>query len=293
MVVSLGDLDCLDAILWLRTGAAAASRLSFSQPKVSRTVQAVSDLFGITLAKSDGEWVVLGDQTLLNLERRVHQEYRWSRGRPLRIEAQYYSGPLYCNPAPEGWIAGNFDYLEIRTPLQYLRTGIIDAWIGCYPDVPEQDDPDLACIHLTRLPTRLVVAADHPLLKKGSAISLDDVRQYPSLALPDNAFPKVQQTLQGLGLWNLPQQITRYTPQKWTGRVKSNLIVGYASAFTIGLFDTPQVVLDVPISLEVGDSLVVRRDYVNHPRLLNLLEHLALRAQQLATQYPDVRIPDA
>ncbi len=77
MVVPLDELACLDLLLWLRTGANAAKRLNSSQPRVSRCVQSVSDVFGITLSKNDGEWVVEGDQTLLNLERRVQQEYRW------------------------------------------------------------------------------------------------------------------------------------------------------------------------------------------------------------------------
>lgn len=291
MVVSLDELACLDLIIWLRTGANAASRLSASQSQVSRNIQKVSRLLGISLVKSDGEWEVRGDQTLLNLERRVHQEYRWSMGRPLRIEAQYYSGPLFCDPAPEGWLVGNFDYLEIHTPLNHLRHGVIDAWIGCYPDVPDPDDPELAVFHLTRLPASLVVGADHPLVALGDAITLDDVRQYPSLALPEGAFPRVQAILQDLGLWNLPLNLHRYSRFNWEGRAESDLAVAYASAFSLHLFPTPQVILPVPIALEVGDSLVVKRHYASHPRLLSLLEQLRSRAEQLATQFPDVTIP--
>ena len=158
MVVSVDELACLDLLIWLRTGQSAAKRLAITQPQISRCVKKVSRTFGIDLLKADGEWETLGDQTLLNCERRVHQEYRWVKGHPLRIEAQYYSGPLFCDPAPEGWIAGNFDYLEIHTPIQHLRNGVIDAWIGCFPDIPEEVDPDLTCFDLTRLPTHLVVS---------------------------------------------------------------------------------------------------------------------------------------
>lgn len=291
MVVSVEELDCLDLLIWLRTGANAASRLSTSQPRICRSMQKVSGLFGVSLSKTDGEWEVQGDQTLLNLERRVHQEYRWRSGRPLRIEAQFYSGPLFCDPAPDGWMAGNFDYLEIHTPLQYLRGGMIDAWIGCYPDVPEDDDPDLTCFHLTRLPAHLVVGENHPLLQLGDQITLEMVRQYPSLALPDGAHPKVQQVLQQLGLWNLPQNIQRSSQWPAKARYPSDLVVAPASAFTISFFPTPQVVLPIALPLLVGDSLVVRRDYQDHPRLLTLLQHLRSRAQQLAQQYPEVSLP--
>ena len=292
MVVSVEELDCLDLLIWLRTGANAASRLSTSQPRVSRSVQRVSGLFGVSLSKGNGEWEVLGDQTLLNLERQVHQEYRWRMGRPLRIEAQYYSGPLFCNPPPEGWVAGNFDYLEIHTPLQHLRNGVIDAWIACYPDVPEEDDPDFTSFPLTRLPAHLVVGENHPLLESGDQINLEMVREFPTLALPDGAYPRVQAALEKLGLWNLPQNIQRSSQWQSKARYPADLLVSPTSVFTISFFPTPQVILPIPIPLEVGDSLVIRRDYATHPRLLKLLEHLRNRAKQLAQQYPEVRIPD-
>ena len=291
MVVSLEDLDCLDLVIWLRTGAGAASRLDVSQPTISRAIRRVSDLLGVSIVKVAGEWEVRGDQTLLNLERAVHQRYRWIRDLPLRMEAQYYSGPLFCEPAPAGWVIGNFDYLEIHTPLRHLRSGVIDAWIGCYPDVPAPDDPEFVCFHLTRLPVYLVVRADHPLLALGAAITLEDVKRYPSLALADGAFPRVQARLQDLGLWNLQQRMNRYSRQRWEGRVDADLVVGYASAFTLHLFAAPQVILPVPLGLEVGDSLVVRREYAEHPRLLAVLADLALKASELARCHPDVTLP--
>jgi DNA-binding transcriptional LysR family regulator len=293
VVVSREDLACLDLIIWLRTGTEAALRLGISQPKVSRAVQSVSDLFGITIAKKQGEWAVQGDQTLLNMERRVHQEYRWSKGEPLRIESQYYSGPLYLDPVPQRWVAGNFDYIEIHTPLHHLRNGVIDAWLGCYPDVPEDDDPDLCCFHLTRLPTHLVVSPDHPLLHLRHPISLEDVRHYPSLALPDNAFPKIQAALQRLHLWNNPQDLNRYDQQKWEGKIASDLLVGYATALSIGCLDQAKVILPISIPLEVGETLVVRNAYCNHPRLRQLLQHLSQKAADLAWSCSEIRLVGA
>ncbi len=109
---------------------------------MSRQVKLATNVLGIRLCKLNGEWTVQGDPALLNLERQVHQEYRWRQNLPLRLEAQYYEGPLFCDPAPDGWMAGCFDFLEIHTPLRHVRSGLIDAWIGCYPDVPEADDPE-------------------------------------------------------------------------------------------------------------------------------------------------------
>lgn len=290
-MISVEELAYFDSIIWLRTGENVAERHSVSQPTVSRSLRHASKLFDITLAKSRGEWIPSGNLKLLNLERRVHQEYRWSKGLPLRIDAQYYSGPLYCDPLPEGWMAGNFDYLEIQTPLRNIRNGVIDAWIGCYPDVPGHDDSELTCFHLTRSPTFLVVSATHPLAKMGKSVTLDDVSRYPSLALPDNSFPKIQAVLQSLNLWNTPRQVNRYEHKKWEGQVVSDAMVGYATALSLRLFDESHVILPVSIPLEVGESLVVKKEYASHPRLLNLIHCLNDRSKDLALQYPGVILP--
>jgi len=290
VIVSVETLSCFDCLVWLRTGENAARRLGVDQATVARTARKVAATFDLTLEKQDGEWQIQGDRNLLDLERRSHQLYRWQMDLPLRVEAQYYSGPLFLEPLPSGWLAGNFDFLEVSTPLQHLRSGVIDAWIGCHPDVPDADDAGLACVHLTRLPTHLVVAAGHPLLRRKEAVTLDDVRRYPSLALPDGAFPRVQAALQELGLWSSPCEIRRYDQAHWEGKTADEVTVGYATSVSLGLFPTPQVILPVPIPLEVGDTLVVPRRFLEHPRCQRLLADLKQRAQALAERHPDVRV---
>lgn len=290
MIVSVETLSCFDSLLWLRTGENAARRLAVDQATIARNARKVAAAFDLTLDKREGEWQILGDSSLLDLERGSHQLYRWQMALPLRVEAQCYSGPLFLEPPPAGWLAGNFDFLEVSTPLQHLRDGVIDAWIGCHPDVPDEEDGELACFPLTRLPAHLVVAADHPLVQLGDAITLEDVRQYPSLALPDGAFPKVQAALQGLGLWTSPCQIRRYDPALWEGKVAAELSVGYASAISLALAEKPRVILPVPIPLEVGETLVVKRRFSDHPRCRGLHAALRQRARALKQRHPELRI---
>lgn len=289
-MVTPEELTALDLLVWLRSGEAASKRLRISQPTISRISRRVLGVFGLTPIRNQGEWVFRGSEELLNLQRGVHQEHRWRQGIPLRIDAQYYSGPIFLGNELPDWIAGNFDFLDINLPLSLLRKGVLDAWIGCHPDVPADDDPEFACFHLTRLPTHLVVAPDHPLVGLGSRISLEDVHAYPSLALPDGAFPEIQRRLEALGLWNSPSRISRYVFSRWEGRTADQLTVGYATAFTIDLFSTPQVILPLTVPLTVGDTLVVARRYQEHPRLLKLLAQLRRRAAELARLHPEVQL---
>lgn len=292
MVVTTNALACLDLLVWLRTGQEAASRLAVNQSSVSRRVNEVARVFGLELRKREGEWLFDGDATLLNLERQVHQRYRWEHGHPLRLEAQFYSGPLFCTGLSGEWIRGNFDFLEVHTPLRHLRDGVIDGWIATYPDLPDDDDPDLACFHLTRYPLALAVPEGHPLLALGTSIRLQDVDPYPTVALDDGAFPKVQAALEALQLWNrsLPRG-SRVSLEATGISLGDPLALSPASLFSCHLLPGSWRLLPLELGMISGDSLIVRRDYADHPRLKGLLAHLRQRAAELATLHAEVSLP--
>ncbi|MFZ9148031.1 LysR substrate-binding domain-containing protein [Vulcanococcus sp.] len=289
VVVSVEQLNAFDLLVWLRTGERAAERLGCSQSTVSRAAAQVANIFGLELHRVGGEWSFSGDSHLLNCQREVHRHYRWQRHQPLRIEAQYCNGPLLLDPAPEGWICGGFDFLEIHSPLQLLRDGVIDAWLGVSPDVPD-DDPDFAVVHLTRQPTLLTVPPGHPLLQRGSALSLQDLQAFPSLALPDGAFPKMEAHLKAAGLWSGPSRAPRYQVSKWEGLALEQFMVGYATAYTLKLFPLPNAVLPLDVGLMVGDALVVRQDDQAQPRVAALVELLHQRALALQAEMPALEV---
>ncbi|MEA5414092.1 hypothetical protein [Synechococcus sp. BA-132 BA5] len=290
VVVEVSHLDCLDCLLWLRTGDNVARRLNCTQATVSRTTKRTCSTFGIELSKSNGEWSVSGNQLLLNLERAVHQVHRWNTGLPLRIEAQHHSGPLYLDPPPDKCILGNMDFADYHTPINLLRDGVIDVHIACYPDVPPEECSEFACYHLTRYPVRLAVATMHPLARMGSVVTLDDVKKFPSLAMRDGAFPKIQSILSGIGLWTASSMSFRYDHSKWEGMAEDLATVCYVSPINSTMFDFPITILPIAIPLSAGETVVVKRTYVDHPRFHSLLETLKLRAHNISKKYADVKI---
>ena len=291
-VVELDWLAALDGLIWLRTGHQVGARLQIGQSSVSRLSRKCADVFGLSLARRGSEWHLNGDTTLLNLERRVHQAVRWTRGGPLRLEAQHWSGPLLCEPAPAGWIAGCFHFHEYERPLQLLREGVIDAWITSYPDVPAATDPTIACIGLSRMPIWLVVDQSHPLLELGEQVTFADVAAYPCMPMPDGAFPKFQAVLEACGLWNggSPERIRN---PSWFGQVNSeDLVVGFATPLSLLLRDDSCRVLPLELPLEVGDALLVPRQYERAPQTLQLLAQLRLRLESLAGAAPGLVVLD-
>jgi hypothetical protein len=57
-----------------------------------------------------------GDAELLWAEREVHRMARLMGFAPLRIDANYASGPWFLGTVPEGWIAGRFDLPGLQRP---------------------------------------------------------------------------------------------------------------------------------------------------------------------------------
>ena len=142
----------------------------------------------------------------------------------------------------------------------------------------------------TRLPLRLVVAKNHPLLAKGDEVTLKDVADFPCISLRDGAFPESQRILESLGLWNTPTRINRYDQKKWLGLTADQVSVGYASIFSIELFPHPMEFLPIDLGMDVGETLVVRREHEHHPRIQGLLATMKEAAVELAARYPGVRM---
>lgn len=294
-MISLDKLAALDLCIWLRSGEEAARRLDITQPNVSRRLRQVLSCFQLKLRNPEREWEVVGPRThlsMLKMEREVHQAARWRGLAPLRIEGTYWSGPLLLCPEPQGWIGGRHDTVGVQRPLQWLREGVIDAWLAGGPDWPEPEDPELAVIQLCRMPVHAVVAADHPLLqhwRQHGSLSWEDLAAYPSLALPDGAYPKVEEALRTLGLWSNPARMDRYRRELWEGRSEQQLMVAYATVLSEQIAGA---LVHLPLTLPVqsGEALVVRRCWADEPRLLELAALLRERLQPWARRFPELQI---
>ena len=64
------------------------------------------------------------------------------RGDSLKIDGVYGVGAPYLTMLLDSWVSGPSNFLNVAHPLSLLGDSILDAWLGCYPDVPEQDDDE-------------------------------------------------------------------------------------------------------------------------------------------------------
>ena len=280
-------LSCLDYLIWLRSGQDAASRLNCNQATVSRNAKSVAEFLELDPRKLEGEWSLGGDLSLLNAERKVHQLYRWNQGKLPRIDAVYGVGAPYFEGLSAPWVCGPANFLNVSYPLSLLKASILDVWLGCYPDVPEDND-ELLVIHLTRYPSYFLVDQMHPLLSREDELIMDDLQKFPVLSLPDGAFPKIQHHLQGLGFQRSTVGAIRHEVSCWEGRTEDQVTVSYGTVHTISNFGGAKVPLPLSTGLTVGDSLVVDRRFADSDHFRRLLINLSERARALSETFKDL-----
>ena len=288
-MVELDALAALDALQWLGTGREVSRRLGISQATASRQAQKCLDLFGLALQRVDGEWYIAGDDSVLRLERRVHQTARWMGARPLRLEATYWSGPLLCTPTPARWILGLTNIVGVSRNFQLVRDRIVDVCIAALPDRPAADDDELASLVLSSMPVNFVVNPGHPLIGKAS-LSFADIARYPTLALPAGSYPRVEASLKSIGLWNDEVCMTRYRRDAWEGKIEVALTIGYGTALSLEISGGSLVKLPLELPFASGEVVVVHREFVAHPELQVLCDLILSRLQVFAARFADIRL---
>ncbi len=92
----------------------------------------------------------------------------------------------------------------------------------------------------------------------------------------------VEQALKSMGLCNDGVRMTRYCRDRWEGKADRELVVGYATALSLAV--SGEHLQDLPLRLpfDSGDAPVLRRRFLQHPRLLSLLAALHTRMAPVA-----------
>ncbi len=288
-MISIEDLSYLDFQIWLRSGEECAKRLFSTQSTVSRRNAETLKTLGINLKKDNlGEWVTEGDTKCLEMERIIHQLYRFRNNeQKLRLESTFWSGPTLATPVPEGWINGIWDHIGMTRPLHLIHEGIIDAWISSYqPDLPEPDNPDFAVIDLCKTPVKLVASKDHPLAKK-KGICQQDLESFPALALPKGWFPRTEEKLRSHGLWSTEARMKRYKRELWEGKTEDQTTLSYATCLGLEVMENLSI-LDYDLNLTSGESLIVKKSLINNKKIQSLLSCLKERVIRKSKIYDEL-----
>jgi hypothetical protein len=285
-------LQAFDALLWLRSADQVERRYGTTEATTSRYRKRCLQVFDLAMERRQGEWELIGDTTVLLLEREVHQEARWRGYAPLRLEGTYWSAPLLSSPPLQEWVLGVSNIVGVRRAFQLVEDRVVDALIIGLPDQPTAENPALITIPIVRMPVFYLVAPGHPLLTR-TPLRVADIAEFPSLALPEGCYPLVEQSLRALGLWNDGVRMARYRRDQWEGRAEQELLVGYGTSLSLEVSGDSLCRLPLELPLGSGDALVVRREYGEHPRLQALLAELHRRYAPMVRKYGDVAFDPA
>jgi len=215
-MVDREDLEALDFLLWHRTGQLAAAALGCHQATVSRRLARCRSSFGLELWREQGEWRC-DPNSLLELERHLHQLGRFLGDRCLRIEAFPIGSRALLLPLPQGWVHGPLDHVGVRRPLQLLRERVIDAWLcDADADLPAASCQELAVLPLWSAPVQLVADPRHPLAGE-RGLSQADLLRFPSLDLPAEDFDRSRHLFNAQGFGHQPTILRRYDIASWEG----------------------------------------------------------------------------
>lgn len=284
-------LEALDVLLWLRTGHRAAEFLQCTQSTISRKSRRCLDAFQVDIRRQSGEFQLIGDQDLINMERLVHQSLRWKTSSHLRLDAQHWSTHLVNGCRLGRWSCGNLNYFEYDRPLELLLKGVIDAWITSAPDAMHlaRCNPDLHAFPIATMTLWPVVKHGHPLLAKGRLIEFADLADYPITPLPEDAFPVFQETLKAFSLWPSPQRDQRVKQAAWNDHHPfDDVVIGFSNTLRLASGqDGDFLPLPLPLPSPVGDVVLVRSPFCDHPDFMQLVRVLTDQAAELAQRVPD------
>ena len=149
-MVSIENLEALDLLIWLQNGNTVGQLVGTNQSTISRRVQRVLSVFEARLQRrAEGLELVCQLDSLLDLQRLIHQHYRLVQQQRLRLNAPHWSLPSLRSSLPGGWLLNpGLGERPSDTPLQLLRDHVIDACLVTPTQVQHTGGDDIVLFDL-------------------------------------------------------------------------------------------------------------------------------------------------
>jgi len=282
-VVSLEQLEALDLVQWLRSGAAAARSSHCDESSITRRTRASLKALGLQLSRGS-EFGLVGDTTLLELQRLVHQQARFLGHCPLRLDATHFIRQQLCAPPVPGWVLGPCDHRGNGVMLGLLQGRVIDALITSdLKGLPSS--PELTVISLWDWPGELVVSSCHPLADE-RGLSRGDIDKFPMLTLPDDLYPELASAIHAMGFGGT-SLLNRYDVGPWDRITEDAVSISYGSCISLAA-DNNLSPLDWKHDFIGGEALILLTEWLDNPAISLLLEDLRSRQKLLQKQLPQL-----
>ncbi len=288
MAVTADELSSLDITIWLKSQSKASSFLKSSQPVISRNIKKVIDIFDISYFRSNGEYRIESDASMrrLNIERSLHQELRFHDPNAiLRFDAfRRMKGNLTTKVICHPWQTADS---SIQSPMlfrKFMDLSIIDAYMDFIPEATNIQD-SYASVPISRYFAFFGAAKGHPLTNRKDEISLSDLINFPLYFGSPDDFPLTYKAFadRGVSLYR-GERMTRF---KYILGQFSNqhylfpIMPGAQTEFENSLID-----LAIKIPIEFESRLIIKKEFVNSPKLKILLSAIKATHKKCKDTYP-------
>ena len=282
-MVALEQLEALDLVQWLRSGAAAARRLHCDESSITRRTRASLKALGLQLSRGS-EFGLVGDATLLVLQRLVHQQARFLGHRPLRLDATHFIRQNLCVLPVTGWLLGPCDHRGNAAMVKLVIGRVLDAYITSdLKGLPSS--PELTVIPLWDWPGELVVSSCHPLAHE-RGLNRGDIDKFPMLKLPDELYPELASAIHAMGFCG-SSRLDRYDIGSWDLITEDAKSISYGSCISLAA-NTNLSPLHLKHGFIGGEALILLTEWLDNPAISLLLEDLRSRQKILQQKFPQL-----
>ena len=263
-MLAIETLHAADLYEWLGCQAAVALHLDCNQSTVSRRIKEVMWLRKI----SDNRDHV----NFLQLERRLHQLWRFKKGTRLRVHLYPWLNKLVTRGLPSSWSANPSAIATTAgNPIQLLEQHVIDALLAPAPLVADLDPTRFGLLPVYSTPL-LLLADSRCELAQEAALSLAEISDHTELAMlpfvPEQASDCTRRL--DAELLGGPSSLRMAGQRRYWGTILTPLV-------------HPRLVrLDCRQPARYTEFLVCLREWLDHGEMLRLLTavHNALRFRQ-------------
>jgi DNA-binding transcriptional LysR family regulator len=260
----LEGLPVVDLLEVMPSTTLVARLLNCDQSSVSRTYRYVSDELELKLKKGEGGWYSAeNNHNLLRQLRIASQQLRIVDLAPMRVISSFWNHGFLSNlndviVMPQSW-------LGVRRSLELLSSRVIDmAVCNGFEFLPNNwiyanghwECGDLIAFELYRYPIELACHPGHPLVKL-DALTGREFWSYPSVALPNELFPRMSQALIAKGLWQDIVQTKRHSWKHWEGLSRDRKHLVYTNCLRRRLMPAGIEIKVLPFDLDMMDVDVV------------------------------------
>jgi len=250
-VLEVESLRIADAYEWLGTGKRAGASLFVSQSTVSRSIKQFRSL-------SD-QLKQCNCMELLEMERAIHQKWRFHQGEDLRIHAFRWTNHLIAKFSIAPWRLNPGEVSVTQKPsLELLERRVIDAACAPYPLIATADKGIFACLPLYRSCLQVMTNKNFGFAHEKGLYSGDIAAKTELATLP---FVPPEATHCSVQLDAIffdtgeSNKTTIRTPGRYWGTPLTPLVIPGLSP------------LDYRTSIPYEEYLVVRKEWVGHPHI--------------------------